>query len=118
VRPYSERLRPPRDQAPMPPEALARKPWLLILPAVLVSPFSVRKNGPLRPEVAWSRTLDTFHRLLRFGGTVKERILPVWKSWKSAEPQFKRGLQWLKLRLRFVFWVAGIGSLSPCLSAL
>ena len=49
--------------------------------------------------------MTALSRLSRFGSTVKERALPIWKS---AGPQFERGLQWLKLRPRVVFWVGGI----------
>jgi hypothetical protein len=45
------------------------------------------------------------HRLLGFGGVVKDRGLLVWKS---AVLRFWRGLQWLKLRPRAVFWAVGV----------
>jgi uncharacterized protein YjbI with pentapeptide repeats len=41
--------------------------------------------------------MNAFHRLSRFGGTVKKRASPVWKS---AKLQFERGLQWLRRKRR------------------
>jgi hypothetical protein len=51
-RPYADLERPARHLAEMPSEALAKKPWLLLMSAeVLVSPFPTRKNGPNPAEV-------------------------------------------------------------------
>jgi hypothetical protein len=44
---YSDRDWPRRDLAPLPPD---RQPWLLVLPAVLVTPFPVRKGGLTQAE--------------------------------------------------------------------
>jgi uncharacterized protein YjbI with pentapeptide repeats len=60
--------------------------------------------------------MDAFHRLLRFGGAAKERALSAWRAavLRSAPAlrwlklQFERGLQWLRLRPRVVFWAGGI----------
>jgi hypothetical protein len=49
--------------------------------------------------------MNASDRLSRFSSIMKERALPVWKS---AVLQFERGLQWLKLRPRAVFWAGGI----------
>jgi Pentapeptide repeats (8 copies) len=59
--------------------------------------------------------MDAFHRLSRFGRTVKER---AWSIWRSALlgclyrllglfPKFERGLRWLKPRRRMALWTVG-----------
>jgi hypothetical protein len=49
---------------------------------------------------------EAFRRLSRFGATMRERALPVWKL---VQLQCEPALQWLKLRPRVVFWASGIG---------
>jgi hypothetical protein len=59
---------------------------------------------------------EVFRHLSRFGRAAKERALPVWRAAVlRSEPalqglrlQFERGLQWLRLRRRVVFWAGGI----------
>jgi hypothetical protein len=56
-----------------------------------------------------SRATNALQRLSHFGGTVQQRALSVWKlAAFQARLRFARGLQWLKLRPRAVFWAGGI----------
>jgi hypothetical protein len=48
--------------------------------------------------------MDAFHRLSRFGSTVKQRASPIWKL---AMVRSERGRQWLMPRRRMVFGTAG-----------
>jgi hypothetical protein len=49
---------------------------------------------------------EAFRRLSRFGATIREHALPVWKL---VQLQCEPALQWLRLRPRVVFWASGIG---------